>query len=163
MWILIFICSDVLNSTTNWYIFFHKILCLYKKVDIDNRVIISIPSYTLDNSAYPAVHYTVGNTAVVICGDPEHNMYHSVGIPATGLCEQTRMCSNIQRGVCKQSKVESQLLQENYCYVKPAEFQRTTIIKTYSYNQKDGSVGKGFIHIQNDMKYCLVPCLQWHS
>ena len=157
MWTWIFIWYDVLNSTTNWYIFFHKIFCLCKSVNIDNKVIISIPSYTLDTSTYPAVHYTIGNTAIVICGAPKHNMYHS------GLCEQTRMCSNIQRGVCKQSKVESQLLQENYCYVKPAEFQRTTIIKTYSYNQKDGSVGKGFIHIQNDMKYCLVPCLQWHS
>ena len=71
-------------------------------VNIDNRVIISIPSYTLDTSAYPAVHYTVDNTAVVIYGAPKCNMYHSVGIPATGLCEQTRMFSNIQREVCKQ-------------------------------------------------------------
>ena len=66
------------------------------------------------------MHYTVGNEKVVICGAPKQNLYHSVRIPATGLCEEPRMCYNLQGGVCKQSKVESQLLQENYCHVKSA-------------------------------------------
>ena len=89
----------------------HKIFCLCKTLNIDNRVVYN-PSYTLDTSTYTAMHYTVGNTAVVICGAPKDYMYHSGGIPATGLCEQTSVCSNIQRGVCKQSKMESQLIEE---------------------------------------------------